>query len=122
MPCNSDYMDADYREIELSRVCCLLDELSGKRKNKNHWNGYHPAVYNKAGVDGDGLVATLCAKLSTLDVSQYSLEMQMWWRDHQEADRQRLKREKEEIKRQKQREKALAKLSEEEKALLGIED
>jgi hypothetical protein len=28
----------------------------------------------------------LCARLRQVDVTQYSLEMQLWWRDHQQVD------------------------------------
>lgn len=38
----------------------------------------------------DKLTSELCSKLKTTDVTKYSLELQMWWRDHQEADRNRI--------------------------------
>lgn len=60
-------------------------------------NGYHPNVYNKP-VNGDKLVAELCAALMITDVTKYSLEMQIWWRDHQAADRERIAREKRDLK------------------------
>jgi hypothetical protein len=31
-------------------------------------------------------MALLCARLRQVDVTQYSLEMQLWWRDHQQVD------------------------------------
>jgi hypothetical protein len=87
MGCNSDYMSTNNYEIEISKVACLLDELDGKKFEKSHWNGYHPKVYCKVTRElGDKLVAELCGKLQNLDVKNYSLEMQMWWRDHQAAD------------------------------------
>lgn len=91
MPCNCDYMDANNLEVEISRVACLLDELAGKRKlDPSHWRGYHPRVYgNVTKLMGDELTAQLCEKLHTVDVTKYSLEMQIWWRDHQKADKKR---------------------------------
>lgn len=119
MPCNSDYMNPSSKEKELSRVACLLDELNGKKWTKSSWAGYHPTVYCKT-PDGDKLVSTLCQKLQNTDVSKYSLEMQMWWRDHQEADKQRVKKEIEKKKTEKDKQAALAKLSSYERKLLGV--
>lgn len=82
MPCNSDYLEANDYERELSRVACLLDELDGKPIDQSHWRGsagpYHPAVYSR------------CITKEDAD-RMYSLEMQMWWRDHQAADKARQK-------------------------------
>lgn len=33
MPCDCSYMNANEKEIKLSQVACLLDELAGKKKN-----------------------------------------------------------------------------------------
>jgi hypothetical protein len=121
MPCNSEYMAADGKEIAISQVACLLDELDGEPINSMHWSGYHPRVYNRYSESlADALVAELCGKLQKLDVAQYSLEMQIWWRDHQKADKERLEREIQEQKEGKDRDTALAKLSPYERKLLGL--
>lgn len=112
-------MNASTKETELSRVACLLDELDGQKWEPAHWRGYHPAVYNQH-VDADALVAQLCSRLQEVDVTQYSLEMQMWWRDHQEADRTRLKREAARHREAADRDAALAKLTTYERGLLGL--
>lgn len=88
MPCNTDYMEPSSRECQLSKVACLLDELNGEPINKTYWQGYHPKVYSQT-YDiytdvSEGLVETLIKKLEQTDVTKYSLEMQMWWRDYQE--------------------------------------
>lgn len=91
MPCDSNYLEPYGMERSLSEVACLLDELDGKAWDRDWWNGYHPKVYSKH-LDkqaADEMVARLCGELRKRDVTQYSLEMQIWWRDHQEADRQR---------------------------------
>lgn len=90
MPCNSDYLAADGYEQSLSQVACLIDEINGLPRNRSYWRGYHPRVYCKADhALGDQLVSELCGLLRDRDVTRYSLEMQIWWRDHQEADKQR---------------------------------
>lgn len=123
MPCNSDYMEPVSYEIELSRVACLLDELDGKKTiNKSHWEGYHPKVYNNQRLDGDKLVALLCKRLQNINVSKQSLEMQIWWRDHQLADKKRLEKELKAKKNQADKEKALKKLTPYERKLLGLGD
>lgn len=90
MPCDSSYMNPSNKELEISRVACLLDEIKGIPINRSHWDGYHPLVYNRKFND-DKMVRELCSKLRSLDVTKFSLEMQMWWRDHQIADAKRNK-------------------------------
>jgi len=113
-------MDPTKKEVEISKVACLLDELNGAKINKAYWSGYHPIVYKK-NVDADALVSLLCSKLQNLDVSQYSLELQTWWRDHKEADRKRLDDEIERQKTNEERANALSKLTPYERKLLGLE-
>ena len=85
------------------------------------WDGYHPRVYNRRDfINGDAMVAELCQKLQNLDISRQSLEMQTWWRDHQEADKRRLKRELEEQRTRLAKRNALAKLTPYERSLLGL--
>ena len=96
MPCNANYMNPSQYELELSRVASFIDEInSGEPLNKTHYNGYHPDVYckNPDRTVADTLVRTLCNKLKQDDVSKYSLEMQIWWRDHQIADQERAQKE-----------------------------
>lgn len=121
MPCNSDYMEANSLEREISKVHCLLDELDGKEWSNSDWNGYHPKVYCRVNRElADKLVRKLCSKLKTADVTKYSLEMQMWWRDHQEADAAREQHEQDKKIEAEKRAAALAKLTDEEKELLGL--
>lgn len=120
MPCNCDYMDANARERELSRVACLIDELDGKPIDRNHWNGYHPRVYNQE-INGNTITAELCRRLQSQDVSKLSLEMQIWWRDHKKADAQRVEKELADKKTEENRQAAIAKLTPYERKLLKIE-
>jgi len=89
MGCRSDYMYPSKGEVELSKVAYLIDEINlGVLDSFNFKRGYHPKVYN-TNVNADELVSTLCGLCKTIDVSEYSLELQMWWRDHQIADKLR---------------------------------
>lgn len=120
MPCDCSYMNADGKEIRLSQVACLLDELDGKPMNRDHWRGYHPAVYGLHSLDGDKLVAALCERLQFVSVKDHSPEMQIWWRDHQAADKARIERELAMEKEADARIAAVAKLTPYERQLLGI--
>jgi hypothetical protein len=102
MPCNSDYMFPTTRERDLSRVACLLDEVAGRKWTISWWDGYHPTVYNEriSKEQGDQMVRELCSLLGSRDVTQYSLEMQVWWRDHQAADKARIRRERQAAKKE----------------------
>ena len=119
MPCDSSYMEANGLEIRLSQVACLLDELDGKEINQHYWQGYHPSIYNQR-VDGDKMVSKLCKRLQRVDVKNYSLEMQIWWRDHKAADKARIKAELAAAKDAEAKEAAIAKLTPHERKLLGI--
>lgn len=68
--------------------------------------------------------ASLCdwCKQHATSISRMSLELQIWWRDHQKADKKRKAREEAAYKRGMIRAKALLKLSPEEKEALGVKD
>jgi hypothetical protein len=123
MPCESGYLEASGYEIRLSQVACLLDELDGKPINQSYWAGYHPRVYCRAAtIEDDKIVQELCSRLQKLDVTRHSLEMQIWWRDHQKADKERLERHIKEAVELKERKEAIAKLTPYERGLLGLTD
>jgi hypothetical protein len=115
-------MEPNYREVALSQVLTLLDELYHDPFNKTHFEGYHPDVYSRvvSKETGDRWVAKLCAKLQTVDVTKYSLELQMWWRDHQQADADRLREELKSKRTDEARKRALAKLTPYERRLLNL--
>lgn len=66
----------------------------------------------------DGMTAWLCEWCRRNDVSAKSLELQLWWRDHQRWDAERKSREEAAVRRREMRERALAKLTPEERELL----
>lgn len=124
MPCDSRYMEPAGLEKDLSLVACCLDELDGKPDPMRHKDGSHPRIYNKVSreQDGDEMVAELCRRCQQIDVTKQSLELQMWWRDHQKADRKRVAEELQLAKEDADRQAALAKLTPYECRLLGLED
>lgn len=126
MPCNSDYMNANRLEIELSRVLLLIKELeTGKPVDihSSEWGGYLSGVYNGGDLRkrADAAVADLCSRLQKVDVSKFSLEMQMWWRDHQAADKKREAEEKKKAEQDALRAAARSKLTPEERAALNLD-
>ena len=122
MGCRSDYLDPTSFEIKLSNVFVLLDEIKTNKKPENYGSGQDPRVYSKnlTTSDLDNKTHELCEKLQGVDVSKYSLEMQLWWREHQKADAIRVNAEIKAIKNKKALEKALAKLTPYEKQLLNV--
>ena len=122
MPCRCYEEEPSERMIEGSRVGCLLDEFFEKIPvDKKYWDGtcIHPRVHHN-GCNIDQLTDALCYHLSKVDVTNYSLEIQMWWRDHQIADAKRIKEEAEQEELQRKKMIAVAKLTPEEKKLLGL--
>jgi hypothetical protein len=104
----------------------LLDELDGKGPpdpQSGDWDGYDDRAYNER-VDrelADALTAELCARVGAIkDLTKYSLELQVWARDHRIADAKRKKREAAAKKRAAAKKKALAKLTRKERMVLGL--
>lgn len=94
MPCNCDHLNANQLEIELSRVLMLIEEVRTGipvDPRSSDWGGYKNGAYNETTrAKADESTAQLCTLLKTIDVSKHSLELQLWWRDHQSADRKKL--------------------------------
>lgn len=114
MPCQCD--PPSWWEIQSERVSELLRESRGEPFNhKNPHHSWRTSEWNL-----DKATAALCAWCKVNDVSRCSLEMQIWWRDHQEADRQREKKEAEDQRDRAIRQAAIAKLTVEERRALGV--
>lgn len=64
--------------------------------------------------------ALLCKFCENNDVTGHSLELQIWWRDHLEADKVKLQAQLDKAKTDKEKEVALEKLTPNERALLGL--
>jgi len=115
MPCKSDGPYYDSVALAVILIYRHLDELAGKPPKDRHW-GFLRADQG----DLDRLTAHLCGKLKSVDVTSYSLELQMWYRDHQAADKAREERIAKEDALAARKHAALAKLTDEECRLLGV--
>lgn len=113
MPCNCDHMEPSQRENASREVLTHLYDLGYETEKP----GYYGRVET---LDRD--IAKLCSwcKSNPSEVSKQSLELQIWWRDHQKTDEKKKLAEIERQRKQAVREKALSKLTGEEKAALEI--
>jgi hypothetical protein len=111
MPCNCDHMKPSLHEQESRKLMELLAEI-GMHKGEVPYYGEVSAIHEHT--------AMLCKFCQNNDATKYSLELQIWWRDHQKADKERLEREIQEKKDGQEREAALAKLTDYERELLGL--
>ena len=128
MPCRRE-QEPNQREIELSKVYQLLDEVKkGPGKlSKDYGSGYDKRAYNqgKSQKDLDEATAELCGKLKLIEksrtkITKYSLELQTWWRDHKEADKRHKKEDAAKRREEKTKAEALKKLSPKERKALGL--
>lgn len=122
MGCTSDYQKSTIDEVNASKVLALIEELETGKLPKYYGNGYDNKVYNKNAFEilKENTII-LCSKLQKIkNVKKYSLELQMWWRDHQIEDKARITKGLKEHKEKSLREKAIAKLTPYERKLLGI--
>lgn len=111
MPCCSEHMNPSGREIESKKVITYLVEV-GLYKGTI---GYYGDVREL-----DNHTSQLCEFCQGNDITESSFELQIWWRDHQQADRDRLAREQQEAKTVEEKEEALSKLTDYEKELLNL--
>lgn len=76
-------MEHDWREAESGRVLEFLSEVSGRPFNHDQPNYYGRPKW----LDED--TAKLCEWCAANDVSKMSLELQLWWQQHQKRDAKR---------------------------------
>lgn len=124
MPCDSSHLQANSLEIEMSRVAAIIDELERHVPiSRRAWDGYHERVYNKGltRAEADAMTAHLCHLMQRRDPANCSLEAQIWWRDHQAADRARAQATLDITRTREEKAAALKKLTPHERRLLGLE-
>lgn len=114
MPCISDYQEPTAREQESVRVLTLLKEVGVKNKKFHHLYG------DPQNLNYDTRLLCDWCKQNKDRISQCSLELQIWWRDHEIADKKRRVREEEKEREKTLRESALSKLTKEERKALGV--
>lgn len=128
MPCNSQYLEANAREVESRKVAELLvfvlDEYYSEEIPRFVTGalGYYGDPENL-----DALTEMLCARCQTMDESfiydgrkMQNRRLADWWDRHQEWDRIREAEEKEKLDREGVRKKALKKLTKAEREALGL--
>lgn len=125
MPCVSDYQEPNGLEVEHARLNALLKEVKGGKFSKTNFeNAFDSKVYNKTTKEiVDTKTAELCGILKKTNkdvISKYSLELQLWWRDHKKADARRKREKKADTNKVRLRKAALAKLSTKEREALNI--
>lgn len=81
---SDEYLKPNKDEKELSRVVSFLDELRGIPWEKHWLEGYHPDVYNKypRGINLVPKTQALVQEIAKVNINDFSLEMQIWWRDY----------------------------------------
>ena len=114
MPCQSDYLEPTYAERDQIRLNDLLDEINNDPRTERAYCGTSRPLTR------DEMTRQLCewCKGNEDFVKDRSLEFQMWWRDHQQADAKREAAEREQQRRDAIRRAAEAKLTPEELALI----
>ncbi len=121
MPC-TDVGGPTGLEIRFSKVLALLHELdTGHHPGPDYGNGN--VDWARAGAEIDGSTRDLCERLKrehNTTTSNRSLELQIWWRDHQKQDRLRIAKEKDTKDRNVKIARALGKLTKSERKLLGV--
>lgn len=114
MPCHVD--PPSKREIAERKLNDFLDEI-GEKSPKTEYLFLGSGKGRKLSVNEMSVV--LCDYCKSHPVSGLSLELQIWWRDHQRDDARHLQEEQEVRKRAKLRAAALKKLTPAERKALG---
>lgn len=111
MPCNCDHMEPSLHEKESKKLMMLMAEV-GLHRGDIPYYGDVRAIHEHT--------AMMCKFCQENDVTAYSLELQIWWRDHQAADKVKIERQQQKAKTEDEKQAALAKLTDYERKLLGL--
>jgi len=102
-------MEPTALEIEIRRLCYFVDEVNGIKHSFGINSCGYTVPYSTSECTqelANKLTETLCSFLKKNGSLGYSLEMQIWWRDHQNKDKRREKAEKQKLKATKDKQKA----------------
>lgn len=111
MACETYGMGPTQRERESLKVLSFLKEL-GEEVGKYSSCGRAETMNQDT--------AKLCELCQNTDISKQSLELQMWWRDHQKADEARIEEAMKAYYEARDKATAIAKLTLYERGLLGL--
>jgi hypothetical protein len=118
MPCSSEHLEPTAREAESVRVLELLREIEGQ--TFDHDNPHYAPYGHPDRLDLDtARLCLLCREDS--DIASRSLELQLWWRRHKAADKQKADAQRERLRVAHLRFSARAKLTPEERRAVGLE-
>lgn len=128
MPCNSDHLEPSRYELESKRAAQCFVYLESKmgrlptkwiEESANNIYG-SPNRINELTVE----LCNLCKKAPDSIIyngkDPKARKLADWWDEHQEVDRRRIEKEKEDAYKQRIKEKAIAKLSDEEQKILTL--
>lgn len=119
MPCRGpEPADFPY-DKPLEEVLKILNEF----ETGNYGIQYKDIPLYTSKQELDEKIAKLCSmfqQLTNEQIKAMSLEAQIWWRDHQKLDQQRILNEFKEKLKEEDKQKALAKLTPYERKLLGL--
>ena len=117
MPCSTD--PPTNREVATARTRELVNEIEGR--DFDH-KDFHASYCGTSDLQANVRKLCVWCKKNSNKVGSMSLELQLWWRDHQAED---TRHEKEALVKQQKRairRKALSKLSSEERRALDLYD
>lgn len=132
MPCNSDYLAPTGLETESQRAAqLLLYTLASLNVEVPGWVAKAASHIYGDTERADEIVSALCEFCQTMNAenkqriiydahSRQARDLANWWEEHQEADADRLAKEAETKRVDEMKHRALAKLTDEEKAALGL--
>jgi hypothetical protein len=129
MPCNCDYLEPTEKEAKLRRTSQLL-EYSLIELGKNVPD-YVSRAATSLYCNEERVVADLCGLIEGLSSSgmkkvvynpykKESRDLANWWEEHQAADKERIRREKQDKTLKDIKKKLLNKLTKREKQILGL--
>ena len=129
MPCRSDYLEPTTREVELMRAAGLLSFV-----NRSLGVVTPKWVRDAMRTADERCVVVLCDLLQNVMTPEQherivydahdktSRDLATWWEDHLAADKAREKRLGDAMRRKQIKKQALAKLSDDERAVLGLHE
>lgn len=113
MPCHVDPPSST--ELAIEALNKFLDEI-GDKEPKSEW--FFLGKCRKSNLTT--MTQALCAWCRNNDVSKKSLELQIWWRDHQKEDAAKSAQRLKATRNSKIRKDALSKLTPQERKVLGL--
>jgi hypothetical protein len=130
MPCRSDYLEPNHREQLLQEIAQLLIYVRKNTKTGVKVDGKLRRAANDIYCTKD-YVPELCATLRALPSEDFervvynarepmSRKLADWWEEHEAADQKRIEAEAQKMREEAIRVQAIAKLTNEEKRILGI--